>query len=410
MRKLHNRSSRCRIKKNHRNGCCSSKIFANILEGYKKLKVLLLYSGKFPSFGAASKRISNYKKGLELYGHNVEIFSIQPFKGPPFIRILLVLLSPIRYVRRILNRLDRIDILFIYGFGWVTKVRIIKRAQKRGIKTVLEINEYPYSIVGSRRDKYLKYFNSINRLCLQRFVFPLADGFVVISEPLYQYVLKFKSSSSLIIKIPIIVDYDYYQVTTTQPECKRPYILHSSTINDNKDGIYEVLNAVAKVNLCLDTKVHIYFTSLQTLSEIWVQIMQLINEKNLTEYVHFIGDLDEQTLLAFQQHCSMVVINKVDSLQNRYNFATKLGEYLALGKPVITTLIGEVSAYLKNNVNCLELPPNESDIISAKIKLVLSNPVLAEGIAQNGKNIAKQRFDIRVTGDSLSEFFDVVIK
>ena len=138
--------------------------------------------------------------------------------------------------------------------------------------------------------------------------------------------------------------------------------------------------------------------------------MQLINEKNLTEYVHFIGDLDEQTLLAFQQHCSMVVINKVDSLQNRYNFATKLGEYLALGKPVITTLIGEVSAYLKNNVNCLELPPNESDIISAKIKLVLSNPVLAEGIAQNGKNIAKQRFDIRVTGDSLSEFFDVVIK
>jgi glycosyltransferase involved in cell wall biosynthesis len=364
-----------------------------------------LYSGRFPSFGSASKRISNYKKGLEQNGHEVIVYSIHPGQGYALKRILLNLIAPFSIYKRLTSRINGIDILFIYGFGWLTKLKIIRTANKRGIKTVFEVNEYPYSIVGSRRDKYLKFFNPINRLCLNRFVFPLADGFVVISEPLFQYISKFKSPTAKIIKIPIIVDYSYYQLNVPQPDCIKPYILHSSTMNDNKDGISAVFNAIAEVNSKLCAKIHFYLTSKLTLTETWSNIRQIIQEKKLNDYVHFLGDLDEQTLLAYQHHCAMVVLNKVDSLQNRYNFATKLGEYLALGKPIITTLIGEVSNYLIDNENCIGIPPNRPDMINKAILNLLNDPILAKRIGENGRELAKQSFDFRFNGTKLSEFF-----
>lgn len=338
------------------------------------------------------------------------MFNIHPKQGFALKRILLSLTAPFSILKRVTERLNGIDILFIYGFGWITKLKIIRTAHIRGIKTVLEVNEYPYSIVGSRRDKYLKYFILIKRCCLNRFVFPLADGFIVISEPLYLYISKHKAPAAKIIKVPIIVDYNYYQVEVTQPECIKPYILHSSTMNDNRDGISDVFNAISEVNKRSSTKIHFYLTSKLALAETWTNVRKIIQERNLKDYVHFLGDLDEQILLAYQQHCSMVVLNKVDSLQNRYNFATKLGEYLSLGKPVITTLIGEAKNYLKNNENCLEIPPNRPDVISEKIRNLLNNPSLASKIGENGRKLAKDSFDIRVNGKKLSEFFTLVVE
>lgn len=369
------------------------------------MKVLLLYSGRYPSFGSASKRISNYKKGLEQNGHEVIVFSVPSKQGCALKRIPLNLVAPFSILKRLKSWLNKIDVLFIYGFGWITKLIILRTAHIRGVKTALEINEYPYSIIGSRRDKYLKYFNSIKRLCLNRFVFPQADGFVAISEPLFQYVAKHKSPNAKIIKVPIIVDYNYYQVDVPQPECIKPYILHSSTMNDNRDGISDVFNAIAEVNSKPGVKIHFYLTSKLALAETWSNVRQIIHEKNLNDYIHFLGDLDEKTLLGYQQHCAMVVINKVDSLQNRYNFATKIGEYLALGKPIITTLIGEVSNYLINNVNCIGIPPNRPDIIHGAIHNLLNDPVLAHRIGENGRELAKQNFDIKINGEKLSEFF-----
>ena len=75
----------------------------------------------------------------------------------------------------------------------------------------------------------------------------------------------------------------------------------------------------------------------------------------------------------------------MDSEQNRYNFATKIGEYCALGKPIITTGVGEVSNYFNDGINCVFIPQHNPNIIAEKIIYLLNNPALASKIgSMNG--------------------------
>ena len=46
-----------------------------------------------------------------------------------------------------------------------------------------------------------------------------------------------------------------------------------------------------------------------------------------------------------------------DSRQARGGFPTKLGEYLATGKPVCVTKVGEITVYLEDNVSAFLAEP-----------------------------------------------------
>ncbi len=369
------------------------------------MNILLVYGGKYPSFGAASKRITNYVNGLALFGDKAKVLSVYPVNSNRSILYLWSLFYPVIALIKVSKNLKHIDLVFIYGLGWIGKLLVIIISKLFGKKTVLEFNEYPYSIYGSRRDKYLRFFRSFNRLCLNSLVIPLADGFVVISDPLYHYIDKLKASKSKIILIPILVDFEYYQLRALKPDCNVPFILHSATLNDKKDGISDVFYAVAAVNRILKTPLHFYLTSKVALAETWRNIRQIINENDLDNYTHFLGDLDEKTLLAYQQHCDMVVLNKVDSIQNRYNFATKLGEYLALGKPVVATSIGEMSKFLISNQNFIEIEQSSSSEIAKALIYLLNNPEKKKQIGENGRLLAKDKFDFKHHCLRLSDFF-----
>lgn len=48
-----------------------------------------------------------------------------------------------------------------------------------------------------------------------------------------------------------------------------------------------------------------------------------------------------QKLMEYTKGASLFIIYKNENIQNKYCFATKLGEYLLSGNPVITTDVGE---------------------------------------------------------------------
>ena len=94
----------------------------------------------------------------------------------------------------------------------------------------------------------------------------------------------------------------------------------------------------------------------------------------------------------------------IKSEQNIYNFATKIGEYSALGKPIITTGIGEVVNYFKDNVNCLYVPPNNPRAIAEKIVYLLKNPDKSVQIGAEARKLAYQSFDYKQNSQKLNSF------
>ncbi|OQX81542.1 MAG: hypothetical protein B6D61_00520 [Bacteroidetes bacterium 4484_249] len=372
------------------------------------MQIKIIFNGKYPGFGAASKRVQLYEKGLKLYNNDVEVVSINPsFKG-----FLFSFLVPIYLLKKLIKLNHHPDIFFVYGFGWVSKLIIILYARNKSGEVVFELNEKPYSNIGaSRRDIILKYFVPLNLFCLTRIVYPLADGFVVISEALSGYANKYKSSKCKIIKIPIIVDFEYYQEKfNLKNSIHRPFLIHTGTPNNVKDGIVDVFKAVAIVINEYQIPLHFYLTSKMILPTVKNEINKILDEYKINSYVHFLGDIDDDTLFYYQKNCDLVVLNKIHNEQNKYNFATKIGEFSALGTPIVTTNIGEVANFLKDNMHCFYIPSNNPKAIASKMAYILNNKKDIAHITSNVKKLAAKEFDYKINCKKLAIFFSDIVK
>ncbi len=375
------------------------------------MRILFVIYGRYPSPDASSKRIANYISALHAEKIRVDVLPVAFKKGSSLRLFFLEFFIPFLVFFKVFFKASHYSSVYVYGFGWLSKLLIIFSCRLKRKPVAIEVNEKPFSINGgSRRDIILKYFVPINEFCLKNIVFPLVDGFLVISDKLHEYVSEFKKSSAIVCKIPILVDYEYYQREISKPNCSVPYILNSARLNDHKDGIINVFKAFARLINQEGIDLYFYLTSSIAPKAITQRIEDIIRENKLKTRVIFLGDLDENTLLSYQKHCSMLVLNKVDSLQNRHNFATKLGEYMALGIPIITSRVGEVINFLTDEVSCLYIDPqNHNDIAEAMMR-ILRDKDFAHNIGQEGKRIARLEFDFVRQSKKINEFFVNLMK
>lgn len=382
----------------------------NNKKGYNpSIKILIVYRGKYPVFTASSKRLTNYVKALRSENHNVIVLPIYMVHKSIYLEVILSFFLPIKAFLSVITKAKYYSAVYIYGPGWVFKFSIALAAKLSGKPVGTELNEKPYSIHGNgRSDFFLRRFESINEFCLKKIVYPNIDGFIVISQSLVDYTTRYGKHRVIICKVPILVDYYYYQKQTLMPDCNFPYIINTATINDHKDGIINVFKAFSLV-IKNGYKLHFYLTSKTAPPALLEQINLIISENNLETNITFLGELSEESLLTYQANCSMVVLNKIESDQNKYNFATKLGEYMALGKPIITTKVGEVKNYLKDNISCIYIDPSSPEEISEAIIRLLDDSEFAKRIGEAGREIAKNEFDYKIHSEKISNFFLALI-
>jgi glycosyltransferase involved in cell wall biosynthesis len=370
------------------------------------MKILILYAGVFPGPSAGAKRIGYYKSGLEKAGISTHIIPVTPVNkknNSRFSFYLGILATPFIASLFFLKNRKKCDVVFLYGFGGVSTLLIATMAYFAGVKIFLEINEKPGTPYGNRLTE-IKAFKFISTK-ITEFSYRFIDGFVVISSALEDYVKPIANKDAKILKVPIIIDLERNDGSIAAPGAFTPYILHAGALSDRKDGISEVVEAFAIACKAMNRQLHFYFTSKVAPLYLTDHIQNVINKNDLHKNIHFQGDISEEQLLSYQKYCSMVIINKFKNEQNLYNFPTKLGEYLALERPVITTAIGEMGKYLKDGENAFVVPLNNVRAIADKILYVLQNPSHSAKIGTAGKKTAAEHFNYIIHGKRLADFF-----
>jgi glycosyltransferase involved in cell wall biosynthesis len=71
---------------------------------------------------------------------------------------------------------------------------------------------------------------------------------------------------------------------------------------------------------------------------------------------------------------------------------TKLGEYLATGRPVVVTATGDIPKYLHDGVEAFVVEPGDVHSFSEALERALYNPVAAE-VGRAGQRLARREFD-----------------
>lgn len=241
-------------------------------------------------------------------------------------------------------------------------------------------------------------------------LFPLYDGVIAISDALKDLAGNYCSPRCVIAKVPILVEFEKYDMPDKSKEADYPYIFHSGTLYEQKDGILGMIEAFGLAHKKLSIPPHFILTGQKESSPHCREIEKLIKQYRIEDYVHFVGYLSHEELKDTLSKASLVIINKYPTQQNIYCFSTKLGEYLAAGKPTIITNVGEAMNWLTDKEDCVVVEPNNVDVLSDAIVEAFNHPEEMSRLGDNARQTCRRAFDYRSHVSVLKKMLNQIVE
>jgi len=361
-----------------------------------------------PDPSPSTKRFSLYQRGLKEAG--LDALTIHVFR--PAGSFFEAYTNPFRIpfqVRRLHHQvLKRSDVILIDGFNWFSFFLFGLWYGRGRAKLVYELNEKPGTVYTSRFLEFPPI--KMTGLLLNHLGLKIFDGFIVISEPLREYISTRKKKNALVITLPIIIDTreTFREEGASVPE--HPYFIHTGVMSQQKDGIVDIFKAFVSVNEKMDRRLHLYVSGKKDAPPgVWAEINSVIDKSGMQGNIHYLGYVAEDKLRTLQKYSMFLVLPKPDNEQNRNNFATKLGEYLAFSKPVITTAVGDMAKYMRHEETALIVEPGNIDQIADAMIRLMEDRQLAVRLGEAGKKVAEQSFGHAVLGRQMADFFTKLV-
>lgn len=396
------------------------------------MRVTIYFNSSYPYGFAATNRVHQLCKGLSYNNVNVELIITNPTESSTNspngksegnyegINFKYINKRVIRKKSKVVNKIidygchlkiykhlfsqsKNSDSVIVIG-GATTDFRVLIPFFARLIrkKVFLEINEYPFV---TKKDSILK---SLKQSFFFNATVPSYDGFIVISDLLANVINRKKRKSASIIKIPILSEKPISISSPDSPPFSLPYIIHAGSMFEEKDGLIGCLQAFAIAKRKLNTDILYIIAGDITSSPVKSEIKSLIQTEDLDSSVFFIGCQTKNELCYYYKHASLAIINKYETKQNNYGFATKISEYIAFGIPMILTMVGEINNYFKNNYNAILVEPNSIEQLSDAIVKLIRNKLNAKILATNAFLLLDKEFSPRYQGTRLKMFLDQI--
>lgn len=141
------------------------------------------------------------------------------------------------------------------------------------------------------------------------------------------------------------------------------------------------------------------------------QLRELIRKMGLENIVVSTGFLEEDEISLLVGNSTACILTKKDSLQNRYNFPTKLLQYIVYGSLLVCSDYGILKYYFRDNENALTYSPgNDLSLAEALEKSIILNPVQKQLLAKNLKSLSATKFNASHIMGETNEFVKKIMK
>jgi glycosyltransferase involved in cell wall biosynthesis len=269
-------------------------------------------------------------------------------------------------------------------------------------KLIIEQSEF-LDIHRLNKGSFLQKLEGDRRKWLfERRAFPNLDGLALMTKTLVNHYSSFPEPLPGILHLPMTVDLERFnQIAPAPIEFQKPYIAFVGVMNDAKDGVNILLESFAKIAVDFsnyklylvggwnyDTPAHLKF----------------IKESRLENRIFWMKEYPKEIIPAIVGSADLLVLPRPDSKQAQGGFPTKLGEYLATGKPVCATTVGEIPDYLKDNESVFFAEPGSVESFAKAMQRALIDLENAQKVGLKGKEVARREFNKDIQAKKLHQF------
>ncbi len=260
------------------------------------------------------------------------------------------------------------------------------------VPIIRELNETPAFLL--KEKKLPNYKRQI--LC---FKLKMYNDIIVISDYLknfYQGIFP----KNHIFQIPILVDMERFHNDIETGNDNKKVITYVGFMGDNKDGIENLIEAIHLITKKEET-VQLQLIGSAPKSDM-LRLKNKVKRLGLENTISFLGPKTTNEIPFLLAKSDFLVLARPNNNQAKGGFPTKLGEYLASGKPVVITTTGEISKYLIDYESAYLTEPDKPTSFAEKLIFAL-NDQNAEKIGKNGRAIANKYFNYKLYGEKLIE-------
>jgi glycosyltransferase involved in cell wall biosynthesis len=390
-------------------------------------RVLIAGEIAFPHGTGATARVRAYAKGLMAAGLEVRVVSLRPseynrdaalnrsasgecdgisfvylggtpFRDQSFVRRRLRdALSVTRFFSLVRGGADQGPanvILFSQPVLWILVAAVACRCAKSAC--VLEKNEYPF--VYARNSLGAKAWSYI----YTRTVFRLVDGVLVISTYLEKYFSGRVRAGARVIRIPILVDPGEFGEDRIGDGRGRRILCYVGNL-DHPGEVDSLLSAFSEIAARFPE------WSLRVIGgsrdpSLLPGLRSRVAGLGLSSRIQFFGSVPHDALPGLFEEVGAFVLPRAGGLFSTAGFPTKLGEYLASGRPVIAAATGDIPMYLRDGVDAFLVPPDNARALADRLADVLSDPEAAYVVGLNGRAVAQREFSAEIQCRRLAAF------
>lgn len=392
------------------------------------MNITIFTTHSFPDGLAGTSRILGYCKGLRDNQASVYVLSTCPHTGPYMYGDILPLGETFRYrnapfqypeigkrVPRKIYRMfnDSVSMIRLvlhlckgetsavicYGLSsgmeiWTTTLCNIFK-----IFSLKEESEYP--------QRRVKVNSNCIRSLLTRFQtvgrYRRYSGILAMTHPLVQYFTDIGINPLRVRLIPHTVILDRFKLSPAfDIPFKGRYIFFMGSLIEEKDGVLSCIDAYELV--CQQKEDYHLIIAGDGKKQDQDKLLTRIKASAVNNKIHYIGRVSSYQIPGLLSNAQLLLACRPSSKRADYGFPTKIVEYLASGKPIVTTVHGDLTKYLVDGENAYLADSSNPASLAAKMLEALENVSKCLEVGTNGRKLAHAKFDPQANTKHIIDF------
>lgn len=394
------------------------------------MNIFVLTDEPFPFGGAGSNRILSYSKGIVGLGHSVKIVCLKPTEKNKETALNTVVKGEFEQVQfeyasgRTVWPRNKARKVYSLIRGAIGAICILRRSKAKNRSTIAllysngalyiilfflvsRILHIPYLQEKSEFPFVLNkktYFGKLYSRIYVNYFYKFFDGMIIMTSALMEYFRPLVRQDARLLHVPMTVEGERFFSGKTHSAIS-DYVAYCGPSPGDRDGV-PILVEAFKIIAGKYPALKLYLIGLNDDNDEWKDLVDKIDKLGLKERVILVGRILREEIPEYMNGARILALARPLNFESAGNFPTKLGEYLSTGNPVVVTRVGEVPLYLEHRINAFLCEPGDPKAFSEQMDAVLSDPVFAARVGQEGRALALKTFDYRVQSRRMVTFFD----
>ena len=294
-----------------------------------------------------------------------------------------------------------LDAIIVYSrrSSWIIAARVA--CWQTGALLLHEDVERPF--VWHRVDRRLR----VRRWIYEHAVFKTFDGCLAISTYLRGYCVAHLRPGAKVLLVPILVNVDEFTAGADEDVIVDDRVAYCGSLSHPQSiSVVEAFGAIADEFPGL----HLQLIGGSRRSDAEEELRALAGRLGVADRVTFAGTVPRDELIRLLRSARVLVLPRPKGARAEVAAAaalpTKVGEYLAAGRPVVAAAAGDIPLYLTDGVDAFLAPPLDAPAFVERLRNALSHPEEAGAIGLRGRETARLSFDPAVHGARILSFIE----